>query len=745
MVDAITTDNRSWSPGSYADVVLGLAASDGDRIKAVEALGDLKALAPSWVRPTSTTVSPAAAAKAILAARALQDDFHRFAGLDLERILRDTQQTSGADAGRFGSVTTFGQSLGLLALAGTGSGVPGPAASWLVSRQCSDGGFAPTGGCAGGDPDHTALAAQALQAAGRGAEATKAGDWLVAHQASDGGFGDGSNANSTGLAAEALRALGRRSQADKAANRVVSLQKPLEADATKGAPIKFRAESDGDLLFATTQGVLAFGAPRLDLVRFPDVIGEPCAPGQGVTVVVDMELFDRSVRVGCSTAVNPSGSTALETAGFAATYSGSASSEFGRSVCTIDGSPDPATDPCFATSGYWSYWHADRGASWAFSPVGPDKSSPPPGSVEGWRYEPDFNTPTFVPRAATDWPTVALSGPANAETGTPTEFRATVTRAAAPVTSGTVQLFRGGQPFGSAGSVGGDGVAVIRALFPAPGTSTITARYLGSPTENPRTSPDTINVKVSTGPGYWLTASDGGVFTFGGLAFHGSEGGAPLSRPIVGAAATPSGEGYWLVASDGGIFAHGDAGFFGSLGGLPLNRPIVGMASTPNGQGYWLVASDGGIFAFGDAGFFGSTGSIPLVSPVVGLVATSSGRGYLLTAADGGVFAFGDAGFAGSMGGQRLARPVVAIVAEPGRPGYLLVAADGGVFAFGGTPFRGSTGNISLVAPIVAASALSGGYRFVASDGGVFSFGLPFLGSAATIPLSKPIVGFAAH
>ncbi len=31
-------------------------------------------------------------------------------------------------------------------------------------------------------------------------------------------------------------------------------------------------------------------------------------------------------------------------------------------------------------------------------------------------------------------------------------------------------------------------------------------------------------------------------------------------------AATPTGRGYWLVATDGGIFAFGDAGFFGSTG-----------------------------------------------------------------------------------------------------------------------------------------------------------------------------------
>jgi hypothetical protein len=37
-----------------------------------------------------------------------------------------------------------------------------------------------------------------------------------------------------------------------------------------------------------------------------------------------------------------------------------------------------------------------------------------------------------------------------------------------------------------------------------------------------------------------------------------------LNKPIVGMAATPSGNGYWLVASDGGIFSFGDAVFRGS-------------------------------------------------------------------------------------------------------------------------------------------------------------------------------------
>jgi hypothetical protein len=90
----------------------------------------------------------------------------------------------------------------------------------------------------------------------------------------------------------------------------------------------------------------------------------------------------------------------------------------------------------------------------------------------------------------------------------------------------------------------------------------------------------------------------------GDASFYGSTGAVHLNKSIVGMAATPDGKGYWLVASDGGIFSFGSAGFFGSTGAVHLNKSIVGMAATPDGKGYWLVASDGGIFSFGSAGFF---------------------------------------------------------------------------------------------------------------------------------------------
>ncbi|HEX3947062.1 MAG TPA: SpoIID/LytB domain-containing protein, partial [Acidimicrobiales bacterium] len=53
-----------------------------------------------------------------------------------------------------------------------------------------------------------------------------------------------------------------------------------------------------------------------------------------------------------------------------------------------------------------------------------------------------------------------------------------------------------------------------------------------------------------------------------------------LSGPPATLGASGGVGGYWLTAADGGIFSFGSAHFDGSMGGQPLNQPIVGMAPT---------------------------------------------------------------------------------------------------------------------------------------------------------------------
>ncbi|HEC10091.1 MAG TPA: M23 family metallopeptidase [Acidimicrobiales bacterium] len=115
---------------------------------------------------------------------------------------------------------------------------------------------------------------------------------------------------------------------------------------------------------------------------------------------------------------------------------------------------------------------------------------------------------------------------------------------------------------------------------------------------------------------------------------YGDLSGQDLAGDIVGMAPTPSGNGYWLVASDGGVFAFGDAGFHGSTGDITLNKPIVGMAATPTGNGYWLVASDGGVFTFGDARFHGSAAA-DRKDPVVGMAVDPETGGYWIITSEG--------------------------------------------------------------------------------------------------------------
>jgi myo-inositol-hexaphosphate 3-phosphohydrolase len=118
---------------------------------------------------------------------------------------------------------------------------------------------------------------------------------------------------------------------------------------------------------------------------------------------------------------------------------------------------------------------------------------------------------------------------------------------------------------------------------------------------------------TKTGNGYWVFTSLGRVIPFGDAVSYGSMGGKPLNKPVQSLVPDADGIGYWLVASDGGIFAF-DADFRGSLGSVKLNKPVTGMVRY--GKGYLMVGEDGGIFSFSDKTFVGSLGGNPPARPI---------------------------------------------------------------------------------------------------------------------------------
>ena len=215
--------------------------------------------------------------------------------------------------------------------------------------------------------------------------------------------------------------------------------------------------------------------------------------------------------------------------------------------------------------------------------------------------------------------------------------------------------------------------------------------------------------------GYWLDASDGGVFSFGETQFYGSipglglnpaGSGKPnsLNAPIVGMVSSHDQGGYFMVASDGGVFAFGDAHFAGSCPGIGgCAGAAVAVMPDASGNGYWLVTASGNVYAFGDAPNLGAPGEPS--TPVTSAVATPDGGGYYILTMFGQVFTYGDAHWQGNV----LSRPgefnpFSAVFVTSDNGGYWVSDVVGDVFTFGDAPNDGSMAGTHLNGSIIAAS-----------------------------------------
>ncbi|HXZ61922.1 MAG TPA: Ig-like domain repeat protein [Acidimicrobiales bacterium] len=240
------------------------------------------------------------------------------------------------------------------------------------------------------------------------------------------------------------------------------------------------------------------------------------------------------------------------------------------------------------------------------------------------------------------------------------------------------------------------------------------ASFWGSMGGKPLQRPVVGITPTSGHGGYWLVASDGGVFSFGDTSFYGSlpglglhpaGSGLPhsLNAPIVAIVPSATQHGYFMVASDGGVFAFGDARFAGSCPGIGgCVGSAVAVLPDHSGNGYWLVTDEGYVYAFGDAGYYGNaqvSGSL-----AVDAVATPDGHGYWILYANGTVLSFGDASPLGSpVGYVNQYNPATAIFTTADGHGYWVTAVRGDVFSYGNAPFLGGMAATNLNGGIIAA------------------------------------------
>lgn len=281
----VPTDPASGDAGLTADGIYALAAAGVGKSTAVQAATWLAApeQQAAFIGDGDSESYVGGLAKLALVAQTLGQDPARFGGVDLLKRLAGLESETGrfrdktADP-EFELTNTFTQALSIIVL--QRAGLPtDKAVAYQAGTRCADAGFPielDQSTCKS-DVDATAIALQALLAAGEKKVSAGVLDWLEGQQQADGGFramDAPTNANTTGLAVGALVAGGRVAAADKAVAFLKTLQVGC-ADAQRGA-ISYDSKGfdAGTAVRATTQGAL--GLARVSLAQ---VSAEDATPG----------------------------------------------------------------------------------------------------------------------------------------------------------------------------------------------------------------------------------------------------------------------------------------------------------------------------------------------------------------------------------------------------------------------------------------------------------------------------------
>jgi len=250
---AVTT---SWT-------VIGLAAAGYDPLSVRRRGRSPAALLRGWAARARTTADIERTALALAAA-----GLSPSTGGLLTRLKR-SQRADGSFAGTI-NLTSYG----LLALRASGrssrSSSVRKAAGWIARRQNGDGGFnyARRGGSS--SIDDTAGALQAIAAAGygRGRAAQRAGRYLAARQNRDGGYPlqsrGRSNAQSTALAVQALVAAGRNPERQRrhGARSPLSYIRSLQSS---GGSVRYSRSSPATPVWVTSQSLAALAKRPLPI------------------------------------------------------------------------------------------------------------------------------------------------------------------------------------------------------------------------------------------------------------------------------------------------------------------------------------------------------------------------------------------------------------------------------------------------------------------------------------------------
>lgn len=247
--------------GGTLDAVLALASTGYDlATRSASGVGGSALEFLATQVPTYPNTSAASAGKLIVGVVAAGGSPLDFGGLDLAARL-DSYYVPAT--GAYGS-TTWDQAWSILALASMGAEIPTRTVAYMEDIQATDGGWGyfPEGDSWGTDTDSTAMALQALAAAGVGADSAvvQAGlDFLRDLQEDDGGFAyslawGGTSATSTGLALQALAAFGEQPR---------WLNWSLIDDDGLPSPLVLRNPLDALLALQSTQGGFeGYGGPN---------------------------------------------------------------------------------------------------------------------------------------------------------------------------------------------------------------------------------------------------------------------------------------------------------------------------------------------------------------------------------------------------------------------------------------------------------------------------------------------------